>query len=170
MSMPSPRPVPAAMSARFPICVDLVERQFSNAVAVGFEIVDQEDVLNSEGEGQFAAIDRPRQVGEPQAPVPHGTGHTKASCGRLVGADKLFNDFFQAGVFLGCVSLLPLILQFPECKVVQRQVNLGAAHVAGQNHLSLSRTPRPSPSVAGRSAAAALSKNSVSIPLEGQMS
>ena len=56
------------------------------------------------------------------------------------------------------------------CETMWAGVEFVAAFIAGQNHRSLSRTPQPSPLGAGRSAAAALSRNRVSIPLEGQIS
>ena len=119
---------------------------------------------------EFAAVECPGKVGETQAPVAHRPGHAEAGGGDLVASQKLLDDVFQARIILGRKSLFARICQLSIGEVIQRQVNLGAAHVSGQNHLSLSKTPQPSPSVGGRSAAAALSRNRVSIPLAGQIS
>ncbi len=109
--------------------------------------------------GQLAAVQRPGQVGQAKTTVAHRARHAKTGRSHFVGGQKLFYDLFQAGVFLGRILLISVLLQFSIGKIKQRQIDLGAAYVARQNHRSLSKTPQPSPSVAGRRAAAALSRN-----------
>ncbi len=118
---------------------------------------------------ELAAVQGPGQVGEAQAAVAHRAGHAEAGRSDLGRAEKLLDDLFQPGVVFGRKALIAGGFQFSIDKVIQRQMNLGAAYIARQNHLSLSKTPQPSPSVAGKSAAAALSNIKVSIPLEGQI-
>ena len=150
--------------------VDLIGGELGDAVAVGLEIVDEEDVVDAEVDRELVAVQGPGKVGEAQAAVAHRAGHAEAGRGYLVRAQKLFYDLFQAGVFLGRKALVAGVLKLSIDKVIQRQVSLGAAYVARQNHLSLSKTPQPSSFAGGKSAAAALSRIKVSIPLEGQIS
>ncbi len=55
----------------------LVGGELGYAVAVGFQVVDEEDVIDDEASRQFAAVQRPGQVGEAQASVAHRAGHAK---------------------------------------------------------------------------------------------
>src|SRR5208282_5147254 len=109
--------------------VDLAVGELGHAVAVGFQVVDQEDVLDGEAGSQLAAVQGPGQVGQAQAAVAHRAGHAEAGRMNLVRAQKLFDDLFQAGVVPGLNLLIARINQFSIDKVVQRQVNLGAANV-----------------------------------------
>ncbi len=148
---------------------NLLGGEFVHAVAVGLQIVDEKDVRDAETDRQLAAVQRPGKVGKAQTAIAHRAGHAKAGRRHLGCAEKLPDDLFQAGVVFGRIPLIARGYRFSIDKVIQRQVNLGAAYISRQNHLSLSKTPQPSASVAGNSAAAALSNMNVSIPLEGHI-
>src|SRR3984957_9154922 len=149
---------------------DLVGAKLGDAVAVGFKIVDEKDVLDAQVGREFAAVEGPGKVGEPQAAVPHGAGATEAGGRYLVGSQKVLDDDFEPRILPGPVNLVPGMFQFSIGKVIKSKINFGTAYVPRENHLSLSKNPQPSPSVAGSSAAAALSRIRVSIPLKGHIS
>jgi hypothetical protein len=150
--------------------INLLGRKLGDAVSVGLEVIDEEDVLNIEAGGELAAIEGPGKVGEAQAAVADRAWNAEAGGGDFFCAEKVFDDDFEAGIILGFVDLVACGFQLAVGKVIQPKVDLGAAYISRQDHLSLSKNPQPSPLVAGKSAAAALSRISVSIPLEGQMS
>jgi hypothetical protein len=61
--------------------VDLVGLEFGDAVAIGFQVVDEEDVVDFEVVGQLAAVEGPGQVGEAQAAVADRAGDAEAGGG-----------------------------------------------------------------------------------------
>src|ERR1700758_4106344 len=149
------RAVPSLAGVAIAQRVNLIRRKLGDAVAVSFEIVDEKDVLDPAICCKVAAVDRPRQIREAKAPGAYWPRHAKTGSGDLRRAQKLFYDLFKPAVTLGRIALIAVMCELSVGKVVQRQVNFGASYVACQNHLALSKIPRPSPSVAGRSAAAA---------------
>ena len=56
---------------------DLVGGQLGDAVAVGFEVVDEEDVLDAERLREVADVEGPGEVGELEAAVADGAGTPK---------------------------------------------------------------------------------------------
>ncbi len=52
--------------------------ELGDAVPVCFKIVDEKDVLDVEGIGEVADVELPREVGELDAAVSHGSGAAEA--------------------------------------------------------------------------------------------
>src|SRR5580658_4403 len=99
--------------------------------------------------------------------------HAEA-CGRNFGvrafAQKTSNNFLEPVEFVSWVALVANVHQLAALECVQRQINLGAAHVPGENHLAISSAPVPSALGRGRCAAAAASSKNSSRPLCGCIS
>ena len=64
---------------------DAVGGELGDAVAVGFEVVDEEDVLDAERVWQVADVEGPGEVGELEAAVADGAGAAEAGGDDLVG-------------------------------------------------------------------------------------
>ena len=89
---------------------DLVGVELGNAVAVGFEVVDEEDVLDAEGLREVAGVEAPGEVGEFEAAVADGAGAAKAGSGDVcrrggscggVACEELLDDVVEGGELVG---------------------------------------------------------------------
>ncbi len=152
---------------------NLFGREFRDAVAVGYEVVDEEEVRDVEAGRQLARVEHPGKIGEPQTAAAHWTGNTEAGRGDFgVGAfgEEAGHDFLKPAVLVGGVALIANVNQLAVLERIQREVNLGAADVTGENHLAISKLPAPFAPGVGRWAAAAESSRNSSRPFCGWMS
>jgi hypothetical protein len=119
---------------------NFVRSQFGDAVAVGFEVVDEEDVLDVEGLRESVRVDTPRKVGELHAASANGAGETEAGggdlalCAGIVGKEAM-DDGVEAGELVGRKLLVANAAKLAVFEAVQREVNFGAAYVASKDHL-----------------------------------
>ena len=108
---------------------------------------------NVEAGGKLARIEHPGKIRKPQAAATHGTGNTETGSVdfrvRAFG-EKTLDDLLQAVVFVRGKALVANMNQLAALKTIQCEVNLGAAYVAGENHLAISSVPVPSAPGAGK--------------------
>ncbi len=119
----------------------LVGRELGDAVAVGLEVVDEEDVRDAERVLEVAAVEGPGKIGELEAAVADGAGDAEAGGGDVLfvfgaGAEEVFDCAFEAGEFVGGEFLVAYGDEVAFGHVVEREMNLGAAYVACENHLA----------------------------------
>ena len=121
----------------------LVGGELGDAIAVGFQIIDEEDVANAEGALQVASVEDPWKICEFETPVTNRAGAAEAGgCDEALifsfgsGAEEAVNDLFKAA------ELMRGKLEITDGKkvafdhAVEREVNLGAAYVACEDHLA----------------------------------
>ena len=123
---------------------DFVRRELGDAVAVGFEVVDEEDVFDAESD--FSSRSRasrvPRKVGELEAAVADGAGAAEAGGGDVRGflvafGEKLMHDVVERGEVFGGEFFLTQGNELAGGEVVERKMDLGAADVACEDHVLL---------------------------------
>ncbi len=119
-------------------CAELIGVQFGDTVTVGLQIVNQENVADLQALGQLAAVESPWQIGQPQPSLAHRPRHAEAGRRHFFRDDELPHDLFQPGVILRRKLLVARVFQLTIGKVVERQMHFRAAHIASQNHSSLS--------------------------------
>jgi hypothetical protein len=124
----SPKPVPAAIKARFPTCIGsasgLIESNSS-----GLKLEAQLGL-------QSGGIDHPGKIGDADDPVLHRTGHAKAGVTDPgIVSEEGLDQIGQGGMVFAMerrdlLGLEPVILV-----AVHGQVGLGASNIAGEKHM-----------------------------------
>jgi hypothetical protein len=125
---------------------NLICGDFGDPIGVGFKIVDEEDVLDSEGPRQIVRIDAPGKISELDAESANRSGKTETGgddlslCADIVGK-KLVDDSVERSELAGGELLGPNAAELAAFEVIQREVDFGAAYVTSKDHLfQLQRT------------------------------
>ena len=119
---------------------EVLRPKHSDPVGIGLEIVNQQHALEAQTARELARIHHPGQVRRHGAPVLDrpGNAETRALDLDAVLCYKLRNDFFQAGMLLAGIVLLPSGGQAFALHLEPCQPGVGAPDVARQNHESIS--------------------------------
>ncbi len=113
--------------------------ELGDAVAVGFEVVDEEDVVDAECVGQVVLVEAPGEVGELDLAVADGAGAAEAGGGDLLafaGGEEVRGYGFERGILVRGKLLVAHGLQLACGEVIEREMDLGAAYIACENHAS----------------------------------
>ena len=119
---------------------DLVGGEFGDAVAVGFEVVDEKDVPDCKKLLQFAGIEGPREIGELEAAFADGAGTAEAGGDDVLAldfshGDELPDDFVEGGELVGWKFVVAHFVKAALGEVVKSEMDLGTAYVTSENHL-----------------------------------
>src|SRR5450631_3653178 len=122
---------------------------------------------------KLVGIEYPGKIGQLQPAMAYRTRHSKTSRQHVdrqperlfAFIEKCFHDLHQARKIPGMILVIVRSQQLSIVKLAQGQVDLGAAHVPGQNHREISNLPTPSARGGGNAAAAAASSSRVMRPV-----